>query len=41
MSSTGSISSNSGSFTFIANIAATTPSGIYNASLNMVATAKF
>jgi hypothetical protein len=41
MSSTGSISSNSGSFTFIANIAATTPSGIYNANLNMVATAKF
>ena len=41
MTSTGPIGSNTGYFTFIANIAATTPSGIYSANLNMVATAKF
>ena len=41
VSSTGPVATNTGYLTFIANITSTTPSGIYNASLNLVATANF
>jgi hypothetical protein len=41
MQSTGAISSFTGTFAFLGNIAATTEAGIYTTSLNTVATGKF
>jgi hypothetical protein len=41
MSTTGPLASTTGNFTFLGNIAATTPAGIYTSNLNMVATGSF
>lgn len=41
LSSTGAIASYTGTFVFAANISATTESGLYSTSLNLVATGKF
>ncbi|MGH7234197.1 MAG: hypothetical protein ACREF7_02005 [Candidatus Saccharimonadales bacterium] len=41
VTSTGPVATNTGFLTFIANITSTTPSGIYNSSLNLVATPSF
>jgi len=41
MSTTGPLASTTGNFTFLGNIASTTPAGIYTSNLNMVATGSF
>jgi hypothetical protein len=41
LSSTGAVSSVSGGFAFVGNVAATTEAGVYTSNLNLVATGKF